>query len=166
MSPLTLTRARSLRPSKRRTPPHGPDDSKAIEGLIYRWEHTEQDHLVDEAVQVTTNPFAIIKPAEGEATPLLPGLIRHEDFAQWVESPAFQKLVDTFPGRTPRKVNIEDLTISYLGPHIASVQYVAREEGVETDGRCPEYISQTVAVLVKNDGAWKFTLFTKHARVV
>lgn len=144
------------------------DDQKAIQDLIETWERAEVDGLADVAEKITTNPFVIIKPdvkndGDGtvgtEPTPQ-PAVVDHVYFKGWVQTDKFRELVDAFPTKSPRKIEVNDVQINFIGPLLASVLYNTREEGSE--GKV--YLANAAAIAVKHGKGWKLTQFAKHAR--
>jgi ketosteroid isomerase-like protein len=137
-------------------PESASNESDGIHALIEKWETASRDSLAETAKEVTTDPYAIVKPVEDGADTVR--TVSHAQFTAHTQSQAFQALYEQFTPRDPREVEINDVTIEYVGDCLAAAQYTTSEEGENGI-----HNTKVAAIVVKKDGEWKYAVYTKHA---
>lgn len=132
----------------------GENDDAAIEQLITRWEQLEHDEVMEVAGEVTSDPYVAITPGGTQ-------LVDRAALEEWVESDHFEEHREKFAGANPSERQVSGFQIVYLGPAMASVTYRTEETG--TDGRV--YVSNSAAIVRREQGGWRVAAFTKFAEV-
>ncbi|MCB1033367.1 MAG: hypothetical protein KDD47_05990 [Acidobacteria bacterium] len=129
-------------------------DQQQIQEIVESWETMHPDDFDKNWRNVTTEPFIAIGP----------GWIKTADQAfvdGWLASKGLQKLVDDWRPFNPRKTEVSNVQIVFVGESLASVTYSTKEE----TGKNPT-VGNAAAILMKTPAGWRIAAITRYDRVV
>lgn len=127
-------------------------DTEQIQQILTEWETMHPDDFDKHWRNVTTEPFIAIGP----------GWIKSADQAfvdAWTSSDGLKQLVDDWAPFNPRKTDLSNIQIVFVGEALASATYQTREE----TGASPT-IGNAAAILMKTDAGWRIAAITRYDR--
>lgn len=129
-------------------------DEDEIKDVVDRWETLHPDEIADKWKEVCTDPFIGLGP----------GWIKSVDdqfIADWQESDEYKAVLEKYKPHDPRRTEVSDVKIAFVGTSMASVTYRAEEETQDNRG-----VGNGAALLMKTGAGWRIAAVARFDELV
>ncbi len=141
----------SLVEVERKTPltPVGEADRKAITEVIEKFEGLHPQDFLRDWKNYATNPYVAV----GES---LVGTVEEDGLEDFFNRKSFKDTLEAFPPFKPRKLEVSEMRIVFIGQMRAAATYRVEEQFRNEKNK----VDNCAAILVKFDDGWKVAAVT------
>jgi len=129
-------------------------DEDEIRSIVQQWETLHPDEIADKWKDVLTDPFIGLGPGWIKA-------VDDQFIADWQVSDEYKELREKFLPHSPRRTEISDVKIAFVGDSMASVTYRAEEETQDNRG-----VGNGAALLMKTGAGWRIAAVARFDKLV
>ena len=129
-------------------------DEDEIRSIVEQWETLHPDEIADKWKDVLTDPFIGLGPGWIKA-------VDDQFIADWQASDEYKTLREKFLPHSPRRTEVSDVKIAFVGTSMASVTYRAEEETQDNRG-----VGNGAALLMKTGAGWRIAAVARFDQLV
>ena len=130
------------------------NDDDEIRSIVEAWETLHPDEIKDKWKEVATDPFIGLGPGWIKA-------VDDQFIADWQLSDEYRSVREKYLPHNPRRTEVSDVKIAYVGPSMASVTYRAEEETQDNRG-----VGNGAALLMKTGAGWRIAAVARFDQLV